>query len=149
MSLEHNQKLAEHQLVERGILKEPTGHYSSGVYNNKPCLTTPEEVSLYKFKHKRYNPVMNMTLAYLFQKKNVELKSKTASVDDVITELDKIFGKATLAKSMMLKRFGNSYEPKYGFRVSVNRLHGLPSNPSKGIVHYVVSQFVPPGRLLR
>ena len=66
VSLEHNSKLAEHQLVERGILKEPTGHYSSGVYNSKDCLTTPEEVSLYKFKHKRYNPVMNMTLAYLF-----------------------------------------------------------------------------------
>ena len=70
-------------------------------------------------------------------------------MDDVIAELDKIFGKATLSKSLMLKRFGNSYEPKYGFRVSVNRLHGLAASPSKNIVHYVVSQFVPPGRLLR
>ena len=105
--------------MERGIVKEPTGHYSAGVYNSKDCQTTTEEVSLYKFKHKRYNPIMNMTLAYLFQKKNIDTKQKVVQVENVIDELDKIFGKATLNKKHMLKRFGNSYEPKYGFRVAM------------------------------
>jgi len=48
----------------------------------------------------------------------------------------------------MSRRFTNSYENKYGFRVAVKRLHGLAS-PQKDMVHFIVSQFVPPGRLLR
>jgi len=76
------------------------------------------------------------------------MKGKTVDVEKVNDALDKLFGKASFNKKHLFKRFTNSYEPKYGFRVAVQRLHALP-NPQKEMIHFVVSQFVPPGRLLR
>ena len=39
------------------------------------------------------------------------------TVETIYDELDKIIGKATLNKAHVIKRFINSYEPKYGFRL--------------------------------
>ena len=112
------------------------------------CKTTTEEHNMYKFKHKRINPALNMTLPYILKKKGISMSKNQMQIQNVLIELEKIFGKASLSKPHLLKRYGNSYEPKYGFRISLQRIHGLPSN-SKDMLHFVVSQFVPPGRLLR
>ena len=49
---------------------------------------------------------------------------------------------------MLSRKFVNSYEPKFGYRIQLQRLHGLPAS-NQQLLHYVVSQYVPPGRLLR
>lgn len=90
-----------------------------------------------------------MVLGYALTKKGIELREKqSVKVDDLIAELDRIFGKVSFTKKHLKRMYGNSYEPKFGFRVVVQRLHGLLGS-QKGLVHFVVSQFVPPGRLLR
>jgi len=40
-------------------------------------------------------------------------------VSKIYEELDNIIGRATLAKARMLARYGDSYEPKYGFSLQI------------------------------
>ena len=67
-----------------------------------------------------------MVIGYVLTKKGIELREKQqVKVEDLISELDRIFGKVSFLKKHMLRKLGNSYEPKFGFRVIVQRLHGL------------------------
>jgi hypothetical protein len=137
LNLENFTNLTEEQLIAKKIIREAPSQYSQGKYNTEMCKTTEEVLTIYKFKHKRINPIMNQTLAYLFERKGLKLDSHM-EVKQIIMELEEIFGKVSLSKQKMLSRFENSYEPKYGYKVSVTRLHGLPAS-QKTRVHYIVS----------
>ena len=53
------------------------------------CNTSNDEVNLYKFKHKRYNPHLKMTLAFLLEKKGINLlQQKQMEIKDVMAMLD-------------------------------------------------------------
>lgn len=66
----------------------------------------------------------------------------------MLSLLDNLFGKPSLFKQKLDKKYENSYEPIFGFRLSVTRLHGLmPSQNEK--IHFVVTSMIPPGRLLQ
>lgn len=71
MSIDDNVNLNEQKLIKKGILKEPPGPYQAAVYNNYWCFTDRDEQYLYKSKHRRVNPLLNMTLGYLFQRKGI------------------------------------------------------------------------------
>lgn len=88
-----------------------------------------------------------MIVNYLFKKKGLNA-GQQLDIGTVLAGLEGLFGKVSLSKQHILKRYVNTYEPKYGFRITMQRLHNLPRESFK-MMHYVVSQFVPPGRLLR
>ena len=90
---------------------------------------------------------MNLTVGYLLSRKGIQ-SAHQMPVSKIYEELDNIIGRATLAKARMLARYGDSYEPKYGFSLQIQRLHNLPPS-QKDMVHFIVTHFVPPGRLLR
>ena len=85
-------------MVERDIVREPPGEYSQAFYNAERTFTSIEEQSLYKFKHKRINPMMNAIIGYLFKKKGISFKGKEVKVDQIVKELDNLFGKASFNK---------------------------------------------------
>lgn len=62
--------------------------------------------------------------------------------------MDVIFGRVSLAKARTLRKYENSYEPQFGFKVAIERLHGLQAG-QKNFIHFVVTSLVPPGRLLQ
>ena len=64
--------LKHEQLVQKNVIREAPGLYSKGLYDSKMCQTTQEEQLLYKFKHKRYNPIMNLTIGYLLSRKGIK-----------------------------------------------------------------------------
>ena len=65
--------MEEEQLIKKQIIREAPGEYSQGVYLTYMCKTTSEELNLYKFRHKRINPALSMTLAYILKKKGISL----------------------------------------------------------------------------
>lgn len=82
---------------------------------------------LYKFKHKRYNPLMNLVVGYIFNRKGL-VASKNEESGKIVSMLDGLFGKPSLFKTKIMKKFENSYEPSFGFRLSLQRLHGLEAS---------------------
>jgi hypothetical protein len=58
-------------LIEKGIIRLPEDIYSKAVYNNQTTYTERDEKHLYKFKHKRYNPLMNLVVGYIFNRKGL------------------------------------------------------------------------------
>ena len=61
---------------------------------------------------------MNLTVGYLLSRKGIK-SIQSMSVATIYDELDKIIGKATLNKAKMIRRYVNSYEPKFGFRLQI------------------------------
>jgi len=57
-------------------------------------------------------------------------------------------GKASLSKAKTMRKYENAYEPQFGIKVSIHKLHGLEA-AEKNFVHFVVTSMVPPGRLLQ
>ena len=43
----------------------------------------------------------------------------------LVQKLDSIFDKASLSKNRILRKFENSYEPIFGIKIALERLHGL------------------------
>lgn len=71
LSLEDTKELPEQQLIEKGIIRTPDDIYAKSVYNNSSTYTERDEIHLYKFKHKRYNPLMNLVVGYIFNRKGL------------------------------------------------------------------------------
>ena len=55
----------------------------------------------------------------------------------LVQKLDSIFDKASLSKNKILRKFENSYEPIFGIKIAIERLHGLLEY-QKEYVHFVV-----------
>jgi hypothetical protein len=55
----------------------------------------------------------------------------------LVQKLDSIFDKASLSKNRILRKFENSYEPIFGIKIALERLHGL-LDYQKDYVHFVV-----------
>ena len=55
----------------------------------------------------------------------------------LVQKLDSIFDKASLSKNRILRKFENSYEPIFGIKIALERLHGLLVY-QKDYVHFVV-----------
>lgn len=94
------------------------------------------------------SPLLNMTVGYLFQRRGIVQEGNVANLQRVFENLDVLFGRISLAKARTLRKYENSYEPQFGFRIGIERLHGLLSD-QKGLVHFIVTSLVPPGRLLQ
>ena len=142
LSLVGNEAMGEKQLIGRKILRLPHP-YSRGAYNTQWCQSDRAEQSLYRLKQKRYDPPLTRTVAYLFQRRGTQMPSQESQV---YQQLEQMFGKATLHKGQLSKKYENQYEPQYGFRLSVQRLHGLRDTQKK-MVHFAVSSMAPPSRL--
>jgi hypothetical protein len=71
LNLEDNKELTEEQLLEKRIIRAPDDIYAKSVYNNTSTRTERDEMHLYKFKHKRYNPLLNLVMGYLFNRKGL------------------------------------------------------------------------------
>lgn len=125
LSLDDN--LNERDLVKKGVVREPSGPYESGIYNNYWCFTDRDEQQLYKFKHKRINPPLNMAIGYLFQAKGIVRKGNVANIDSVIESLNGLFGKVSLSKARTSRKYENAYEQQFGFKISIEKLSGLKS----------------------
>mmetsp|Transcript_13064 Transcript_13064/g.20288 ORF Transcript_13064/g.20288 Transcript_13064/m.20288 type:complete len:140 (+) Transcript_13064:4193-4612(+) len=122
--------------------------YYKGVYNNTLCQTDRDEDHLYKFKHKRFNPLMNLMAGFLLNRKGIITSTNKVELSNILEKIDEIFGKASPYKTKTSKKYENSYEPSFGFRIQVQRLHGL-TNDQLQMQHLVVTSLVPPGRLLQ
>ena len=97
-------------MVKKGVVREPTGPYESSIYNNYWCFTDRDELHLYKFKHKRFNPPLNLTVGYLFQAKGIIRKGNAANIESIIENLNSLFGKVSLTKARATRKYENSYE---------------------------------------
>lgn len=71
LNLEDNSSLTVDQLQEKKIIRIPEDIYGKNVYNNASTFTERDEIHLYKFKHKRYNPLMNLVVGYIFNRKGI------------------------------------------------------------------------------
>jgi hypothetical protein len=67
---------------------------------------------------------MKLVVGYIFNRKGL-IAAKNETTDNVISKLDNLFGKPSLFKNKLSKKYENSYEPSFGFRLSLQRLHGL------------------------
>lgn len=65
---------------------------------------------------------------------------------EFLKAVDQLYGKASLSKEKMLRKWENVYDPGFGFRLAIERLHGIDPE-HKGKVPFVVSSMLPPGRL--
>ena len=71
LSIDDFPNLTEEKLARKGLIKALPGPYQKGLYNNQTCNTDRDELHLYKFKHKRVNPLLSIILGYLFQRKGI------------------------------------------------------------------------------
>ena len=90
---------------------------------------------------------MAQTAGYLFRSKGI-VSPQNESVEKILVLLDNLFGKPSLFKPKLDTKFENSYEPTFGFRLSVPRLHKL-EDQQKEKIHFIVTSMIPPGRLLQ
>ena len=133
-------------LIKKNIIRPKPESYGEGGYNPQYCFTDRDELQLYKHKFKRYNPSIQQIVKYLFQRKGIIPEAKAGP--GLLKGLDQFYGKASLTKAKVDRKFENAYEQSFGFRISLKRLHGL-SEQYRGEVPYVVSSMVPPGRLFQ
>jgi hypothetical protein len=104
LSIEDHRHLSEEELQEKRIIRMPDDIYGKMVYNNVSSFTTREEMYLYKFKHKRYNPLMNLVIGYIFSRKGI-VASKNEETSKIVSLLDNLFGKPSLFKAKLPKKF--------------------------------------------
>lgn len=104
LSLEATKDLPEAQLIEKGIIRLPDNIYGKSIYNNSLTFTERDEKHLYKFKHKRYNPLMNMVVGYIFNRKGL-VAQRNEETSKIIQQLDGLFGRPSLFKTKLPIKF--------------------------------------------
>ena len=124
---------------KREMAYEPPQDYNSGAYSTLYYIISEQERDLYAIRKKRNRGVSLLDL----MQAAAQAKNKSFSTQSAIQNWIK--GELNLPKNAQAyidRTYFSEYEPKFGFRVEFNVLHG--ARPQRDSIYMVLASVCPP-----